>query len=373
MSDEPFAVEADEDESPFALVGDWVLLAPISDRAVRVYALLRAHVNHARKDNEAWPSQEKLAAALGLSKPDDIGKSIKALEEIGAVRKKFRTGRKGRYTVYVVRLHAPAGYAGMRGTEDLHRPGAVEQLVEERVKRLPHRTHAAIEAAKVSTPDLGSPVWTTPDLGATPDQGVGHTPDQGGKQYEGELDEGAFKTHTALPRDALCDPKPPVVEFPDEIQVPADPDEAIADWSKRPKSQSKFSKLSGTAASMPARRLVTEFSSTLTYPLKGEIYAKWSAAVSKLMAEGVYPEEVLRQAMVECMAGGKPPAALYSFAAAVANRAPDRGRSLQEPELGTTGLKLQSAEARLREEMRAADAREAAGQLENSTPRAISR
>lgn len=217
MSAEPgpaegFAVEAEPDESPFAQVGDWVLLAPISDCAVRVYCLLRAHVNHARNDNEVWPSQEKLAAVLGLSKADKIGEAVKALESIGAVRKKWRTGRKGRYTVYVVRLHAPAGWTGLRSAaEDLHRPGVVEQLVRERVRRLPHRTDAARKAVQDATDEQmpssaditpnpgGSPEQVTPDSGATPDRGEKAPPNQGVKPYEGEPDEGATTSSTAPP------------------------------------------------------------------------------------------------------------------------------------------------------------------------------
>lgn len=354
---EPITVESDADEPPFAMVGDWVMLAPVSDRAVRVYCLLRAHINQVRGDERVWPSQEKLAAVLGLSKADEVGKAIKALEGIGAVRKEIRVGRKGRYTVYVVRRDPPLGYVGMTNASvDLHRPGVVDQLVVDRVKRLPHRAEAARNSRSEDiTPDQGSsPEWATPDLGATPDPGGEAPPDQGCEPYKGEPDEQGLEKHTPRKRDAPpasppCAPPPvhvqldvnladdrgdqgqgagehqrqPEVEFPGEIQ---EPDVAATDWSKRPKASGKFSKLSASASSMPARRLVNEFSSTLLYPLKGDIYHKWCAAVSKLLDEGVYPESVLRTAMVECMDAGKPPAALYSFASAVANRAPTGGQ-----------------------------------------------
>jgi hypothetical protein len=347
------------------LVGDWVLLAPIPDRAVRVYALLRAHVNHARKDNEAWPSQEKLAAALGLSKPDDIGKSIKILEGIGAVRKKYRTGRKGRYAVYVVRLHAPAGYTGLRSAaDDLHRPGAIEQLVEERVKRLPHRTHAAIAAASTgNTPDLGSPVRTTPDLGATPDRGVGNTPNQGWEPYKGEPDEGAFKTHTALPRGEVCDPEPPVIEFPDEIAA-TDPDDAAAEWGTRPRAARRSAtRWNATTHSPAARQLMDVYVKDHRVP--ADTMKRLLPVVTKLLKEDI-PGDVILQAIPKCFAENCGPVLLPDFVAKVMHQ---RDSSL-EPELGTTGRRLQAAE-RLREEMRAADAAEAAGRIKNTTPRAI--
>lgn len=215
---EGFAVEAEPEETPFAMVGDWVLLAHIPDRAVRVYGLLRAHVNHARGDDAVWPSQEKLAAVLGLSKADDISKAIKILEGIGAVRKTSRTGRKGKYTVYIVRLHAPAGWTGMRSAaEDLHRKGAVEKLIAERVKRLPHRTQAAIEAAREgNTPNLGSPERSTPDLGATPDPVLKAPLDQGVKPYEGEPDE-----PTARKAAATRDRQAPVRDHASAAAAPA--------------------------------------------------------------------------------------------------------------------------------------------------------
>ncbi|MBN3585691.1 helix-turn-helix domain-containing protein, partial [Algoriphagus aestuarii] len=57
----------------------WALLmADLSDAALRVYALLLAHVNAADGDGEAWPQQQSLAAMLGRHR-NSIGRAIKEL------------------------------------------------------------------------------------------------------------------------------------------------------------------------------------------------------------------------------------------------------------------------------------------------------
>lgn len=137
-----FMVEGDS--WPFSQVGDWVLMAPISDRAVRVYCLLRAHVNAARDkrgDSSVWPSQGTLATVMGLSKPDAVGKAIRELIALGAVKARIIRTPRGRLMVYKVHLEPPAGvaYDGPRCTADLYQTGALEQLDADRVARRPDR------------------------------------------------------------------------------------------------------------------------------------------------------------------------------------------------------------------------------------------
>jgi hypothetical protein len=314
---DPIVVEADEDEPPFALVGDWVTLAPISDRAVRIYCLLRAHVNHKRNDDEVWPTQITLAAVLGLSKADEVGKAIKELEKIGAVRKTMRSGRKGKYTVYVVRLHPPAGYVGLRNVAvDLYRRGAVDQLVTERVKRLPHRIGKTKKARSEDvTPDQGcSPKGVTPDLGLTPDQAPECTPDLGYEPYKEEPDE---PKDTQPARERAAAPPPcvdlgPVDELdPDEIEVP------LSELS-RPRAAAKVAaRWNRTAHSPESAELVARYCAES--PLPADTQGRLRPVVSKLLREG-FADEVILRAISECFAEGCGPTLLPDFVAKVQHR-----------------------------------------------------
>lgn len=131
--DEAFEVEGDP--FPFSAVPDWITLGAEHDRDVRVFAILRAHVNQRRKDNESWPSQGTIATILGLSKPDEVGKSIARLVKMGAVSKRIVVTPTGRRTIYRTWLEPRPGvrYEGPRCTADLYAPGALEQIHAERV------------------------------------------------------------------------------------------------------------------------------------------------------------------------------------------------------------------------------------------------
>jgi helix-turn-helix protein len=389
--DFPIAVERDEDETPFAMVGDWVMLAPISDRAVRVYGLLRAHINQKRKDNEVWPSQSTLAAVIGLSKSDDIGKSIKELEAIGAVRKRIRTGRKGRYTAYIVRLHAPAGYAGLISTDDLYKPGVLDRLKAERVTRLPHRTQAALaekRRSEVQDPKSGvTPNRVTPDQRLTSDQGVGITPDQGGELYEGELDERDFQKHTtARERASVDEPFAEVVIDPDSA--------AAAHLSSRPGSDEEHAPGADVESIHIARQIqrnrrrsdnIVELAKNAYIPesmpiverfeqrtnrLSLDRKRKWCAAVTKLIKLG-YSEEVIDAAMDLCIAEGLGWGLLEDKALIVANRKKAAARA-SRPQSRSERVRTETES--MYERMLAKDAAEAAeqAQLNRATPRAIS-
>lgn len=95
--------------SGYTSVGDWVLLAPITDRAVRIYCLLRMHCE-GLTDDEAWPSQRTLASMLGVKKADTIQNAIKELVELGAVEVQTVAAQHGRHNRYVVHLSPPPGY-----------------------------------------------------------------------------------------------------------------------------------------------------------------------------------------------------------------------------------------------------------------------
>lgn len=129
------AFEVEGDLYPFSTVPDWVIIGAAHDRDVRVYALLRAHVNRRRRDDEAWPSQATLATVLGLSKPDEVGKSIARLIEMGALSKRVVPTATGRMTKYRTWLEPRPGsqFDGPRCTSDLYRPGVLDQMHAERV------------------------------------------------------------------------------------------------------------------------------------------------------------------------------------------------------------------------------------------------
>lgn len=101
--------------SGYTDVGDWVLLSPLSDRAVRIYGLLRMHCEGLH-DDEAWPSQKTLADMIRVKKVDTIQEAIKELVEIGAVAVETVPTQHGRHNRYTVHLSPPPGYD--RGPRD---------------------------------------------------------------------------------------------------------------------------------------------------------------------------------------------------------------------------------------------------------------
>lgn len=93
----------------YTIVGDWVLLNPdLSDRAVRIYCLLRMHCQGT--EERAKPAQSTLAEMLGVKKTDTIGKAIKELVGIGAVSVEVTKHRAGRRNTYVVNEAPPPVY-----------------------------------------------------------------------------------------------------------------------------------------------------------------------------------------------------------------------------------------------------------------------
>jgi len=104
--------------SGYTLTGDWILLAPISDRATRVYGLLRMHCG---TSSVAWPSQKTLASMLRVKKVDTVQAALKELAAIGAVDVEVVTSDRGRHNRYVVHLAPPPGYdKGPRDRSDYY-------------------------------------------------------------------------------------------------------------------------------------------------------------------------------------------------------------------------------------------------------------
>ena len=113
MQDEPETTEARvvSDVGPFAVVPEWLLVdRPVSDRAVRLYALLALMAN--RSTHETYPARKTLAQRLSCS-VDSVDLAIKELTLAGAItkRERYRDGRRERSSnLYVVHL-APGGVA----------------------------------------------------------------------------------------------------------------------------------------------------------------------------------------------------------------------------------------------------------------------
>lgn len=74
------------DTGPFSIVPEWILDAPISDRAVRLYAVL---ARYADDTGLAHPSRATLARRIGCS-PDTIDRTMPELVALGAVEKENR-------------------------------------------------------------------------------------------------------------------------------------------------------------------------------------------------------------------------------------------------------------------------------------------
>lgn len=93
----------------------WALLmTDLSDAALRVYALLLAHVNATDGDGEAWPQQQSMAAMLGRHR-NSIGRAIKELSEMGLIDvevERYGTNNSRRRNIYIVHELPPEGHDG---------------------------------------------------------------------------------------------------------------------------------------------------------------------------------------------------------------------------------------------------------------------
>jgi hypothetical protein len=82
----------------FAIVDEWVLNLPISDRALRLYVLLLRYAdNHTHK---AFPSRETLAKRMACS-TSSVDRATQELIDYGAVSKSQRMNSSLVYTVHI--------------------------------------------------------------------------------------------------------------------------------------------------------------------------------------------------------------------------------------------------------------------------------
>uniref|UniRef100_UPI003F49975C hypothetical protein n=1 Tax=Streptomyces sp. CA-136453 TaxID=3240050 RepID=UPI003F49975C len=104
----------------FTRVPNWVLLSGIKPQAQALYVQLLMHVNLTRGDTEVWPSQESLAARLGLNRVQSLNPYFEQLEELGAIERENKryAGRMRQRTIYTVHLVPPEGYEGPMDLEE---------------------------------------------------------------------------------------------------------------------------------------------------------------------------------------------------------------------------------------------------------------
>lgn len=109
---------------PKTEIYDWVPLAvrpstgkPIRGEAVKLYDLIKMHVNRKRGDDQVFASTLALAKLMGYSRGDKISGYLAELAEIEAIDiirgGVYRWGRMYRCNVYVVHSLPPAGYTGI--------------------------------------------------------------------------------------------------------------------------------------------------------------------------------------------------------------------------------------------------------------------
>jgi DNA-binding transcriptional MocR family regulator len=88
-------------KEPFAMVPEWVLDLPVSDRAIRLYAVLGRYTNRA---GQCWPSRETLARRLRCS-PSSVDRAVKELVDAGALRVRQRGSTSNIWTVVSTPRH----------------------------------------------------------------------------------------------------------------------------------------------------------------------------------------------------------------------------------------------------------------------------
>jgi len=99
-----------ESDVKWAQVPEWVIVAPISDRAVRLYALLARRAN---ADSQAFPSRGYLADRMGCSRKS-VDRALEELLTVGAVTKQQQF-QDSRQTVNLYTLRAMGGTRVTRG------------------------------------------------------------------------------------------------------------------------------------------------------------------------------------------------------------------------------------------------------------------
>lgn len=95
-------VEVVADPHPFVQIPAWLIAADVSDRAVRLYAVLATYANN--RTGEAWPGRRTLADRLRCS-PATAWRATRELVDVGALTVTERTTEAGSQTSNLYRIH----------------------------------------------------------------------------------------------------------------------------------------------------------------------------------------------------------------------------------------------------------------------------
>lgn len=89
------------DTGPFVIVPVWLLHAGVTDKALRLYAVLGSYAD---RELKAWPSRQKLADRMGCS-AGSLDRALRELESVGAVQRIRRTDDDGANRTNIYRLY----------------------------------------------------------------------------------------------------------------------------------------------------------------------------------------------------------------------------------------------------------------------------
>lgn len=96
-------------EPHYTKIGEWTSECGANGMETAVYQHLAKRLNHASGSRIVDPSRARLAADVGLKKPDDVDPYLRALEALGTV---IIRAKKGMRTQYELPLYPPEGYDG---------------------------------------------------------------------------------------------------------------------------------------------------------------------------------------------------------------------------------------------------------------------
>ena len=100
-------------EPHYTKIGEWVSECGANGMETAVYQHLAKRLNHASGSRMVDPSRARLAADVGLKKPDDVDPYLRALDALGTI---VIHAAKGLRTKYALPLWPPEGYDGPDNT-----------------------------------------------------------------------------------------------------------------------------------------------------------------------------------------------------------------------------------------------------------------
>jgi hypothetical protein len=100
-------------EPHYTKIPEWVSECGANGMESALYQHLAKRLNHTSKSRVVDPSRARLAADLGLKKPDDVDPYIRGLQALGVIAVR---SEKGKRTSYELPLWPPEGWAGPPNT-----------------------------------------------------------------------------------------------------------------------------------------------------------------------------------------------------------------------------------------------------------------